>query len=89
MSRNLNPMNLQQQISSLQNQLNSLQIQLNELFKLTSIRTEETIKCIHKLQIDVNDTKLFLRTKLGAPDASRLKDLMKMRLTNERFDYRS
>lgn len=89
------PANVQQHLTLLQNQINAMQQQLNtiqshlvEVFKLVNARTEDVILREAKLQTDLNDMKLFLKTRLGAPDASRLKDLMKARLAGERFDYR-
>jgi hypothetical protein len=79
---------MQSQLVSIQNQLNAQNQQIAELFKIINVRTEDMITRQHKLQTDINDIKLFLKTKLGAPDSARLKDLMKMRLANERFDYR-
>jgi peptidoglycan hydrolase CwlO-like protein len=80
---------LQNQINTMQQQLNTMQTNINELFKIINVRTEDIIMREHKLQNDINDMKLFLKTRLGAPDSSRLKDLMKIRLANERFDYRN
>ena len=74
--------------ANVQQHLALLEKQIGELFKLVNLRTEDIIKREFKLQNDINDMKLFLKTKLGAPDASRLKDLMKLRLINERDDYR-
>jgi hypothetical protein len=75
------PTNSQQHMTLIQNQI-------ADLFKLVNVRTEDIIVRQHKLQIDINDMKQFLKTKFGAPDASRLKDLMNARLKQERFDYR-
>lgn len=58
-----------------------------DVFRLTESRTRDIIDRLHKLQNDINETKIFLRTRLGAPDASRLKDIMKQRLAHERFAY--
>jgi peptidoglycan hydrolase CwlO-like protein len=80
---------IQNQISTLQQQINSIQSVINEIYKLMNTRTEDIVMREHKLQTDINDIKLFLKTKLGAPDASRLKDLMKARLANEHCDYRN
>lgn len=82
------PANSQQHMTLIQNQISVLQNQIADLFKLVSVRTEDIVVRQHKLQIDINDMKQFLKTKLGAPDASRLKELMNLRLKNERCDYR-
>jgi hypothetical protein len=82
------PSNMQQHLALLQNQMTAQQNQIDHLIKLVNVRTEDVILRQHKVQTDINDMKLFLKTKLGAPDASRLKDLMKSRLDRERFDYR-
>lgn len=79
---------MQSQIQSMQSQIQSMHTQINELFKIINIRTEDIIVREHTLQNDINDIKLFLKTKLGAPDSSKLKDIMKTRLIQERFDYR-
>ena len=76
------------QLNSIREQINTQNANMTELFKLVHSRTEDIIVRQQKLQNDVNDIKLFLRTRLGAPDSSRLKDIMKLRLANERFDYR-
>jgi hypothetical protein len=76
------------QLNSIREQINTQNTNMAELFKLVHSRTEDIIVRQQKLQNDINDIKLFLRTRLGAPDSSRLKDIMKLRLANERFDYR-
>lgn len=80
---------LHNQLGAIREQINTQNANMAELFKLVHSRTEDIIVRQQKLQNDINDIKLFLKTRLGAPDSSRLKDIMKMRLANERFDYRA
>lgn len=80
---------LHNQLGLIREQINTQNANTAELFKLVHSRTEDIIVRQQKLQNDINDIKLFLKTRLGAPDSSRLKDIMKMRLANERFDYRA
>jgi hypothetical protein len=82
------PANVQQHIAIIQNQIVELRTYVAELTKLTEERTRQIILREQKLQNDINDMKQFLKTRLGAPDASKLKDIMKNRLVQERFDYR-
>lgn len=51
-----------------------------ETFNMLNGRTKQIIEEMHEM-------KLFLRARLGAPDASKLKDIMTVRLRNERDKY--
>jgi len=73
---------------SIQAQLQNIQRTQGELFRLTENRTRDMTERLHKVQNDLVEIKLFLRTRLGAPDSSRLKDIMKQRLEHERFNYK-
>lgn len=75
------PTNSQQHMTLIQNQI-------ADLFKLVSVRTEDIIVRQHKLQNDINDMKKFLKTRLGAPDSAQMKEIMNIRLKNEKVDYR-
>lgn len=75
------------QSSNLQAQINSIQQSQAELFKMMESRTRDIIERIHKLQTDQIEIKMFLKTRLGAPDSSRLKDIMKKRLDSEKLYY--
>lgn len=68
-------------------QIDELKKMIIDLFKLNESRSRDIIGRLQKLHNDQIELKIFLKTRLGAPDASRLKDIMKQRLDRERFSY--
>ncbi len=51
-----------------------------KIFKMMDSRTKQILE-------ELNEMRMFLRVKLGAPDSSKLKDIMVRRLRDERNNY--
>ncbi len=72
---------------NIQAQILSISKSQAELFKLIDIRTRDLIDRIHKLQKEQSDLKLFIKMKMGAPDESKLKDILLKKLEKENTSY--
>ena len=64
----------------------ALHNQIKDLTNLVHKRTEEIIIRQNKLQSDINDIKLFLKTRLGN-EPTNLKDILKVKLQKEKTIY--